>query len=452
MRRKKTGCMKNGQPTKAACKQSSDPFGNMNEKASTSLNFLSAEFNTIDELDDNIGNYREFESLSGVTTSDMRYHEKRKRKKITGCSDAAKPEQIQAEEMLTDEPVDESLLPPLTIVSKGRLLIIDNHHERARSCALYLQARGMSTTVYLLNDGSGEQVFSKTESFPFVEVHSVTIDGGFGGFRPVLTGPDGENMYPSTPTGQEFDYFDLILDLQDTPCYNGTQLPVGYFAPGKQADQIQAALKELPLMRGRFHKPQFIVLQEKCCLHGRSRFQNCRKCIDVCPVHAVSSTKGKIVIDHYRCQGCGLCALVCPADVVTMRNPSQEAFLSDLIGQLPVRSDSHRLSKIIFYDKQIDRLGSIRDAIPAEDLLIEVEEIGRIGLETLLLVLAYGAAGVTLTCAASRPEKMQDALRRQIELAEEILRGLHLSVEGIRFVVVTPHGTEDGLIAREVTG
>ncbi|MGW8195400.1 MAG: hypothetical protein ACWGOX_14170, partial [Desulforhopalus sp.] len=42
------------------------------------LNFSSKEFNRIDELDDNIGNYREFESLDGIVTSDMRYHEKRK--------------------------------------------------------------------------------------------------------------------------------------------------------------------------------------------------------------------------------------------------------------------------------------------------------------------------------------------------------------------------------------
>ena len=437
MRQKKTTrCLKNGQPTKTAGQQ---------ENTSTPLNFLSAEFNTIDELDDNIGNFREFESLSGITTSDMRYHEKRKQKKITGHGDAAKPEQFPAEEMLADESVDEALLSPLTIVSKGRLLIVDNNRKRAMGCAQSLQEKGMSTTVYIQSDGSDGQVLSKLESFPFIEVHSVTIDGAFGGFNPMVTGRDGRNINPSALTGQKFDYFDLVLDLQETPCYNGTQLPVGYFAPGN-TEQIQAALEELPLMRGRFHKPQFTVLQEKSCLHGHSPFHTCRKCLDVCPVRAITSSKGDIVVDQYRCQGCGLCALVCPAGAVTMRSPSQEVLLSDLIGQLPVRSDSHhRISEIILYDRQIDRRRSERDAISAEDSVhvIEIEEIGRIGLETLLLLLAYGAAGVTLTCASSRPAEMQKALRGQIELAEEILRGLHLPAECIRFMVVMPYGAED---------
>ena len=445
MRRKKTtGCLKNGQPTKTAGQQ---------ENTTTSLNFLSAEFNAIDELDDNIDNFREFESLSGITTSDMRYHEKRKQKKITSQSKAAKPEQFPAEQMLSDEAVEEEdLLSPLTIVSKGRLLIVDSNRTRAMGCAQSLQEKGMSTTVYVLSDGRNGQVLSKPESFPFIEVPSVTIDGAFGGFNPMVTGRDGRNINPSTLTGQKFDYYDLVLDLLETPCYSGTQLPVGYFAPGNKAEQIQAALEELPLMRGRFQKPQFTVRQEKSCLHGRSRLHTCRKCLDVCPVHAVSANKSEIVVDHYRCQGCGLCALICPAGAVTMRSPSQEVLLSDLIGQLPVRSDSPPGTfDIILYDRQIDsrRTG---DAISYADCVqvIEIEEIGRIGLETLLLLLAHGAAGVTLTCASSRPAEMQKALKGQIELAEEILRGLHLPAESVRFKVVAPYGAEEGLLSGKI--
>ena len=160
MRQKKTTmCLKNGQPTKTAGQQ---------ENTSTSLNFLSAEFNTIDELDDNIGNFREFESLSGITTSDMRYHEKRKQKKITGHSDAAKPE-FPAEEMLADESVDEALLSPLTIVSKGRLLIVDNNRKRAMGCAQSLQEKGMSTTVYILSDSSDGRYYQNQNHFPLLK-------------------------------------------------------------------------------------------------------------------------------------------------------------------------------------------------------------------------------------------------------------------------------------------
>ena len=52
----------------------------MNQQAAATLNFHSAEFNRIDDLNDWSGNYRSFQPLDGVVTADMRHQmERRKR-------------------------------------------------------------------------------------------------------------------------------------------------------------------------------------------------------------------------------------------------------------------------------------------------------------------------------------------------------------------------------------
>ncbi len=51
------------------------------------LDFHSAEFNQIDELNDWSGNYRSFQSLDGVITADMRHQmERRKRSALVDPS------------------------------------------------------------------------------------------------------------------------------------------------------------------------------------------------------------------------------------------------------------------------------------------------------------------------------------------------------------------------------
>ena len=46
---------------------------------SDQLDFFSSEFNSLDDLDDNTGNCRTFQSLAGIVTSDMRHQEQRQK-------------------------------------------------------------------------------------------------------------------------------------------------------------------------------------------------------------------------------------------------------------------------------------------------------------------------------------------------------------------------------------
>jgi len=450
-RTKKTVDKNNGEPTTAR-RQGAAYDRASEDEIPSAVDFLSPEFNRIDELDDNTGNFREFESLSGVVTADMRFHEKRKRKRRSEDTAGGEPQEHETCENPAEEDGENEPLLPLTIVSKGRLLIIDENLERALHHAAFLWAEGLDVALCVTNDGAGE-TGSAIDSFPLVEVDSVAVTGAFGSFNPIITDSEGHSIHLSSVAGQQFDSFDLILDLQSTPSYHGKQLPLGYYAPRGKETHLQEAMEELPRMRGRFHKPQFIVCRQNRCLHGRSRSLDCLECVDACPVGAITPKREEIIIDQYLCQGCGTCALVCPAEALEMHSPLNEELLSDILSQISAGADSPgREPEVILYDRQIDADAVDRAAWAARDrlLVIEVDEIGRIGLETLLLSLVHGAAAVTLLCASSRPLEARRALARQVDLGKEILQGLHWPAQCLRFAVDVPEAADNELASRNM--
>jgi ferredoxin len=411
------------------------------------LDFLSTEFNNIDELDDNRGNYRSFQSLAGIVTSDMRHHQKRKQLKLSGGSitEITEAEETEEIENRSEEAVNVKTPLPLTIVSRGRLLVIDTNLERAIQYAGFLGDNGMTCTLCVPNWGSSDFPVSRIGSLVLVEVDSVSISGGFGGFTPVVTGADGrqENLsaligHLSGMTGHDSGVFDLVLDLQPAASFSGKQLPVGYYAPGEDKIRIEAALLELQEMRGRFKKQQLTVLLEDRCLHGRSRSHDCFRCLQICPVTAIKPENRKIAIDQYLCQGCGACALVCPSDAIQLLNPAQEELLAELAGALSESAAMETtLPDVFLYDGDIDEnlLKSRVGITAARMMYVEVEDIGRIGLEVMLVALAYGAGSVTLVCDRQRPVEIREALEQQVRLGAEILRGLRMPPDCIRFVI-----------------
>jgi len=448
-RTKKTGGKNNGEPTTARLLGTASARAAEDEIPST-VDFLSPEFNRIDELDDNTGNFREFESLSGVVTADMRFHEKRKRKRRSEDTAGGEPQEHETFENPVEEDGEKEPLLPLTVVSKGRLLIIDETLERALQHAASLRAEGLNVALCVPNGGAGV-TGSTIDSFPLVEIDTVAVTGAFGSFNPIIADADGHSIHLSSVAGPQFDSFDLILDLQSTPSYNGELLPLGYYAPRGKETHLQEALEELPRMRGSFHKPQFLFYRQNRCLHGRSRSLDCLECVDACPVGAMVPKKAEIKIDQFICQGCGTCALACPADALEMQSPFNEELLSEILSQISAGAESlGEKPEVILYDRQIDADAVDRAAWAARDrlLVIEVDEIARIGLEILLLSLVHGAAAVTLLCASSRPVEARRALARQVDLGQEILQGLHWPAQCVRFAVDVPEAADNELSSR----
>ena len=412
---------------------------------SNQLDFFSSEFNSLDDLDDNTGNCRTFQSLTGIVTSDMRHQEQRQKSisqpaaAVTGSSEKncavskAGPKKSQAAEP-----------PPLTLDSKGRLLIIDKDLERALGCAERLHELGIHSTLCSPADDCGGFSVSRIDSFAFIEAGSISISGSLGGFVPTVCGADGtlKNLSTltgqlSSMTGQATGTFDLILDMQARPSFAGQRLPVGYYAPGKNSLLLEEALKELPLMRGRFKKPQFVIMIRDRCLHGRSHTQECHRCLDICPVAALGSKDRQIVIDQYRCEGCGACALICPSDAIQLPMSRRELVselertLSESFANLPAPP------RVVFYEPGSDDARNARHA--ATDtygnpiLGVAVDEISLLGVDLLLATLAYGADGVALISNPKVPAAIEDALQRQVGLGRAIIRGLHMPADYLCF-------------------
>jgi ferredoxin len=415
--------------------------------SSIQLDFFSAEFNNIDELDDNRGNYKSFQSLEGVVTSDMKHHQKRKEEKVQDNSIIEMPE-VEEDTCCHEEPLKVRVAQPLTIISRGNLLIIDANMERAIDCAELLCKNGLTCTLCMPNCGSKALSVSRVGSLPLVEVDSVFTSGSFGGFSATVAGTDGTLANISTLIGQsscgtglESGFYDLVLDLQSIPSFTGKLLPVGYYASGEDKTRLDAALLELPEMRGRFTKPQLTELLKDRCLHGRSRSIECLQCINICPVDAIKSENGQIIIDQYLCQGCCACALVCPADAVQLLNPPRKSLLDDLSRLLsepaaPNNGCEGVLPDIFLYDQNID--GSLlksRGGTAENIIYVEIEDIGRVGLEVMLVALAYGAGSVTLVCDMRSPIDVREALKQQIEQGREILQGLNMPVDCINLVL-----------------
>ena len=300
------------------------------------INFHSVEFNRIDDLNDCAGNYRSFQTLDGVVTAHERHQIELRRRKDALYPSEDKPAVPGKREVKTDDL--ETLEPAnsLTVISEGRTLIIGTDTERAIACGKALHDHRLSCVLIVTGSKSPGASASGAGGIKLLHVDRISVSGAFGGFSVKVT--VGGSEKPLAEWFEDPATFDLVLDLQPVPSFAGGRLPMGYYAPGPSPAALEEAMAELPEMRGQFKKPQFVVFHKRRCFHGRSRAHDCRRCLEICPVHAIQSVGRKIFINHYLCQGCGGCALVCPADAFRTVQPSQKELLNSLRSSLESRS------------------------------------------------------------------------------------------------------------------
>ena len=419
------------------------------------INFHSAEFNHTDDLNDYSGNYRSFQPLDGVVTADMRHQMERRRNRdaVDSFVDDAAP--LKKMELESDEAEALEAVPPLTVISQGRTLIVDTDAERAIACGKLLSDQRLTCTLLVTQNASTDASFSKLGRLALLEVNTVSITGAFGGFSVTVT-VKGDQKHLTEWFDNEEATFDLVLDLQSTPSFAGDRLPMGYYAPGTNPVKLNEAMAELPEMRGRFKKPQFTAFLKNRCIHGRSRTRDCRHCLAVCPFGAIQSADQEISINHYLCQGCGGCAMVCPADAIRMVQPSQEELLNNLRGRLENRSAGAAFPPtLVISDLETADTNKLLDMGEENNdhrVNFEVEQIGTVGLEMLLAALAYGAGKVVVACGPQNPPNIRKAVEGQMQMAGAILQGLDMRSDKIRFAVSPLENNDSEKAALQATG
>ena len=410
----------------------------MSEKKK-SLNFHSPEFNRPDDLNDWSQNYRSFESLDGVVTADMRHQTERLGNNIGEGVPARKGPHAKAG--ATEEKAEGAVATPapLIIISRGRTLIIDKDRERAIACAKTLGEKKLTCSI-LVTNGSGPDTLSRGPGhLSLLHADSASVCGAFGGFEATVS-VKGERMPLAKHFGDEAAAFDLVVDLQPVHSFEGTCLPIGYYSPLPDSAALDEALAEMAEMRGRFEKPQFTDLQKARCFHGRSRARDCRRCVEVCPAGAVRSVDGAISIDHYLCQGCGGCALVCPAEAITMTQLSRDEMLVRLQSLLQARrEDAQSPPALVISDGRTSEhtLSGRNEMDDVNTVILEVDHIAFVGADMLLAALAFGAENILVACGPETPRSITTAVEREVDTASAIVRGLGMPEGTIKFVAAS---------------
>ncbi|TFF87790.1 MAG: hydrogenase iron-sulfur subunit, partial [Promethearchaeota archaeon] len=177
-----------------------------------------------------------------------------------------------------------------------------------------------------------------------------------------------------------------------------------------------------------------IIDQEKC--------NGCELCARICPfniprmIPQETDSESKIEylaeIDPFSCRGCGTCNAICPTAAAQLQQYSQNEIFSQIKSLL---EDSNEFTQPIILGfvcdecayASVDILGLLRKKYPENIRLIRIPCGGRLSLLDILKCYSDGASGVfLLACGDDKCHYIDGNVKghSQIEAAEEILESI----------------------------
>jgi ferredoxin len=330
-------------------------------------------------------------------------------------------------------------------LSHGRCVIIGDE----QACLALAREVPDPLRCTVLAPGAPAMEVDIVDGLPVVRGGRLLVRGALGDFEIVLV-LDGQHRGVGTLLSPPVERFDLVVDLMTPALLRQAMTPLGYYAPGADLDARAAVLAELPQMVGEFEKPRYFNYNPQICAHGRNGKQACTRCLDVCPAEAIVSVGDTVQVNPYLCQGGGACATVCPGGAMTYAYPPASDLLLGLRHLLEDFRGSGGVSPCVLLYDAASSAGlehGLAADMPERILPVEIEEIGSVGMDAWLSLLAYGADAVVLATADRTPPQVVEALQGQVSTARAILTGMGYSEACLALV-----NTDQPMAARSSLG
>ena len=300
--------------------------------------------------------------------------------------------------------------------SRGRVAVIGGIEAQEFASRL----SGQLTAQVILTEGAVEP------GVPAVPVgnRQLGIEGYLGNFSIVL-GDEGRPNFETVSV-------DMILDLSANPILTMPVKPPGYLTAVAEEPCLTEVEHALKALTGTFEKPKYFDYDPSICAHGRSGIAGCTACIDACPADAITSLVESVAVNPNLCQGGGICASACPTGAIRYVYPSATDTLRLLRTLLSDYYEAGGREPVIAF-VAVEESGILND-VPANILVVVVEELASTGLEIWLSALAYGAKRVLLVDTDNMPTRVAEYLQLQLETTGRILQGMGYSDHAVRLV------------------
>ncbi len=169
-----------------------------------------------------------------------------------------------------------------------------------------------------------------------------------------------------------------------------------------------------------------VVDHEKCTL--------CKKCIDVCPVNAIS-INDTLSIDDITCFGCGACVPECPEDALDL-NHYTDAQIMGMVSGLLENEKEDEIRIIGFFGElaytAADSVGVAKMDYSPKISIIRVPSTARVSLKHILHAFEEGADGVLLS--DEEEVELSKLTEKRILHFQKTLEEMGIEKDRIRFM------------------